>query len=253
VWCSLATQHHNANPFLSVIIPVFNEESIVAHSVAEITTYLEALHSPFEVIVVDDGSSDNTRQVLLSLMAYYSKLDVVFCERNMGKGYAVKTGMLNARGKLRLFTDCDLSTPISELPKFIEKAKLYDIVIGSRALKESVIQLKQPLYRRLLGVVANYSIRLILGLRLHDTQCGFKIFTEEACSLFRLQMLDGFGFDFELLYLATRKGYSVHELPVLWADSRTSNVRLADYFGTFLDLMRVRLHNYKSDQEGKCD
>jgi glycosyltransferase involved in cell wall biosynthesis len=191
-----------------------------------------------EIVVVDDGSRDATAEV-----ARRAGARVLQNQGNRGKGYTVKHGMLEARGEWTLFSDADLSAPISQLEALwsaVERAGATG-AIGSRALDCSLIGVHQPFFRESMGRVFNLVMRLVTGLPFHDTQCGFKLFeTQAAREIFSRQRLDGFGFDVEVLYIARRLGYQVLEVPVKWNDAAGTKVSLWHGMMAFLDPLRVR-------------
>ena len=222
---------------LSVVIPAYNEEKDIGATLRSVHEYLRSHFSSFEIIVVDDASTDHTADVVRSVKG----VGLIRYAPNRGKGYAVKTGMLAAKGDMVLFMDADNSTNITELDHLIPEMRNYDIVIGSRATKGSTITVHQPSYKRWLGRFGNLVIRSALGLAIHDTQCGFKLFRKESLVLFRKQKLERWGFDFEILFLATRHGYRILESPVTWTNDFDTKVTLGGYFRTAREVCMVRL------------
>ena len=210
-------------PLVSVVVPAFNEGTRLGASLKRITSYFRSQSIEFEIIVVSDGSTDETAAVA---RAGGDAVKLVELLRNQGKGAAVRNGILESQGQHILFTDADLSTPIEQWIQIYEKlGEGYDVVIGSRAHAESNIEVRQPWYRERMGKIFNWILRCILPLKLKDTQCGFKLFeSETAKRLFGAARVDGFAFDAEILYLAKRFGYCVAELPVPWSDSVPSRV-----------------------------
>ena len=230
-------------PDLSLVVTTFNEQADLDESIRRAVRTLGELTLPFEVIVVDDGSTDSTYDVVRHIQREVPQLGIVRHPVNLGKGCAVKSGFLAARGDFVFFTDADLSTPIEELPKFMTRAhEGYDIVIASRALPDSVIAVPQAWYRRRMGGVFNWLVRAFVIGGIRDTQCGFKCFHRERCApIFAVQRLRGFSFDVEILYLARRHGLSIIELPVVWHNSADSRVHtLKDSLRMFRDLLRIR-------------
>ena len=186
---------------ISLIIPSYNEEKLIVSSIKNIITYMLKNKYNFEVIVVDDGGKDKTKEKVRSIKDKHVKL--LSYKPNKGKGHAVKTGMLAAKGDLLLFLDADLSTPIEEIEKFIPQTRKYDVVIASRALKESKIKVHQPFYRELIGKIFNKMVQLLAVWGIKDTQCGFKMFTRKAANIiFKRQRIHGWAFDVELLFIA---------------------------------------------------
>lgn len=236
-----------ADPLLSVIIPAYNEENRLPQTILRITEYFASLPYKFEVIIVDDGSVDRTAQIAEKASLFYPNFQVISLSKNSGKGHAVRNGILRANGQYILFSDADLSTPISEAEKllFYLNNGAYDIAIGSRRLPQSELRVRQPWHRRLMGRTFNMIIRLFVVRGISDTQCGFKCFTRESAQrIFRIQKLNGFGFDVEILYLAHKYGFSVKEVPVVWRDSPETKVKcVRDSANMLLDLLRIWYNN----------
>lgn len=227
-------------PRLSVVIPAFNEEGRLPATLVRIREHLAGRGVAFELVVVDDGSTDATTE---AARAVPGPIQVLRHPVNRGKGHAVRTGMLAASGALRLMTDADLSTPIEELGR-LEAAldQGFDVAIGSRALAGSRIEVHQPAYREALGRLFNRLVQALLLPGLQDTQCGFKLFTAAAASAaFAACRLDGFCFDVEALYVARRRGLRIAELPVVWRNDAATRVGLGGGAAAFLDLARIRL------------
>ncbi len=219
---------------LSVIIPSYNEEYRLSRSLPKIINFLSKNFYDFEVIVIDDGSSDNTSKI-----AKKFGTKVLRNTTNKGKGYSVRKGVMAATKDFILITDSDLSTPITELSKLL-KFKEYDIVIGSRGIDSSLV--KNTFIRNISGRLGNLIIRTVLGLNFRDTQCGFKLLkTKVAKDLFRIQFLNRWGFDFEVLFLAHKKGYSIKEVPVKWKYNAESKVKPNDFMRTLYELIQVWL------------
>jgi glycosyltransferase involved in cell wall biosynthesis len=233
-------------PELSIIIPAYNEEKRIPHALGQILDYLARKGSPrgeVEIIVVDDGSTDATAQAAKEWAHLIPSLRVVSHGGNRGKGYSVRHGMLEARGRVALFTDADLSSPIQESEKLLAAiADGNDVAIGSRALDRSLIEVHQSPYRELAGVIFNGFVRLFTGLPFHDTQCGFKAFRLEPSRIvFEQQRIERFGFDPEILFLAKRHGLLSIEIPVRWAHDPATKVHvLRDSLLMFGDLVHIR-------------
>jgi dolichyl-phosphate beta-glucosyltransferase len=230
-----------SDPFLSVVIPAFNEAERLPRTLGRLTAFLRDFGRGHEVLVVDDGSVDATAE-----KARAAGATVLRNERNRGKGHAVRRGMLEARGERRLMTDADLSTPIEELPRLLQKIdEGWDVVIGSRALPESRIEVHQPWYRENMGRLYNVFVRALALPGLHDTQCGFKLWTAAAArAAFAPARLDGFSFDVEALYLARKRGYRMTEVPVTWRNDAATRVSLGGGGAAFPDLLRIRLYDW---------
>lgn len=233
---------NSAPPELSIVIPAYNEELRLPVTLASIAAYLGASSRSVEVIVVDDGSRDRTAAVAHSFRHEIPSLRVISNGENRGKGYSVRHGMLEARGRIVLFTDADLSAPIEEADKLLEALKRNDVAIGSRAIDRSLITVHESRFREFAGIVFNTIVRLTLRLPFVDTQCGFKAFRREPCRIiFKQQRIERFGFDPELLYLARHHGLHTVEIPVRWGHSPATKVNmLRDSVQMFLDVFVIR-------------
>lgn len=241
-------------PALSVIVPVYNEATRLGVKLGEMLAYLNRLDRSFELLVVDDGSTDRTAEVVTEAFAGESRARLIAYQPNRGKGYAVRAGILESRGERVLFMDADLSTPLDELPRALELlAEGADVVIGSRALPDSHIAVRPPLYRRLATAIFDLVKHLLVGLwDIADTQCGFKAYRGEvARRLYKQAQINRFMFDVEILYMARKAGLKIVELPVRWADVAGSKVRfLEGLVNTVRDLMRIRrLHKRVTGDE----
>jgi glycosyltransferase involved in cell wall biosynthesis len=231
-----------SQPDLSIIIPAYNEEQRLPKTLDQIHAYLDAAGISSEVIVVDDGSCDGTVQSVELKSADWPALRVVRNPGNRGKGYSVRHGMLKARGKVVLFTDADLSAPIDEADKLLAALATNDVAIGSRAMDRGLIEVHQPWTREFAGIMFNTIVRVVLGLNIEDTQCGFKAFQREKSQIiFQQQRIDRFGFDPELLFLAKRNGLTIAEVPVRWANSPETTVSLWDGIrAMFYEVAKIR-------------
>jgi len=229
-------------PRVSIVIPAYNEASRIGETLRRIETFLKKMPWTAEVIVVDDGSHDNTTQAVAAVT--FPGLRVIRHETNHGKGFAVKAGVLAASGEFVLFSDADLSAPIEEMEKVLAAALTHnaDVVIGSRAVDRSYIEKHQSPFREFGGIIFNRMVRVILGLRLHDTQCGFKLFRRDKIGpVFEKLTITGFGFDPELLFLASRARLKILEVPVRWSHAEGSKIRfMRDSVRMFGDLIRIR-------------
>jgi dolichyl-phosphate beta-glucosyltransferase len=207
-------------PHLSIVIPAYNEENRIGRTIIETFDYLDKQNYSSEVIVVNDGSTDHTVEAVRSFeMRTRGRLRLIENPGNRGKGYSVRNGMLKAGGEIALFFDADLATPTSEIAKVVGPIAedRYDVVFGSRALDRSLIGTHQSFFRETVGRAGNLIQFAFTGLRFRDTQCGFKAFRREAAqSVFRLQQIDGFGFDPEILFIAKKQGWRLLETPVRW-------------------------------------
>jgi len=227
----------------SIVLPAYNESERIAASLERICEYASHQGWKAEIIVVDDGSSDDTVKIVQRYAAQHSNLTLIQNPGNRGKGYSVRNGMLHAHGDVLLFSDADLSSPISEAEKlFAAIANGADVAIGSRWLKTELQVRRQPLYRQLLGRIFNLALRLLLGLNFSDTQCGFKAFRSSAAGLvFPQQQIERWGFDPELLYLARKHHLKVAEVPVKWAHRDGTRIHpIRDGIRMFGDVLRVR-------------
>ncbi len=231
-----------SRPALSIIIPSYNEELRLPPSLGLIADYIEKSGRDTEVLVVDDGSTDQTAAVAEKLRARIPQLRIVPNGENRGKGYSVRHGMTEARGEIVLFTDADLSAPIEEADKLIAAMETYDVAIGSRALDRNLITVHESGFREFAGIIFNKIVRAVLWLSFVDTQCGFKAFRRERCKIiFEQQRIERFGFDPELLYLARHHGLKSVEIPVRWAHSPATKVNmLRDSVQMFLDVFTIR-------------
>ena len=217
---------------LSIIVPAYNEATRLGNTLKAIVTYLNENFPDAELIVVDDGSSDKTAQIARERLDEGGNLrtSLISYKSNLGKGRAVRLGLQAARGEIALFSDADLSTPISESPKLIEPIETgaCDVAFGSRALDRKLIGVRQSWRREQGGRVFNLAVRLATGLPFWDTQCGFKAFRMSVCRpLIEAATIDRFGFDVELLYLAYKAGLKLKEIPVRWDHNEGSKINLA--------------------------
>src|SRR3990167_8470652 len=230
---------------ISIIIPAFNEEKRIGASLEKLASFLKTRKEDFEILIVDDASTDNTGKVVETFKPKTPNLRVLRLEKSpyAGKGLAVNRGTLAAKGSIVIFTDADFSTPIGEIDKLLEKIKSgYDIAIGSRALDRSLVKKRQSPLRELMGRVFNVLVRLLVVPGIVDTQCGFKAFDMAACKiLFENERIFDFGFDVELLFLARKRGLKIAEVPVYCHNDPASRVHpIKDAFSMFLDLLKIR-------------
>jgi glycosyltransferase involved in cell wall biosynthesis len=236
-----------AVPYLSIIIPSYNEESRLPATLERIAEYLADSGIKAEVLVVDDGSKDGTAAVAEYFRIKLPTLRVISNGVNRGKGYSVRHGMQEARGRIALFTDADLSAPIEEAGKLIEALETFDVAIGSRAMDRSLISVRESPFREFAGIIFNKIVRIILWLPFVDTQCGFKAFRRERCGvIFEQQRIERFGFDPELLYLARHHGMRAVEIPVRWGHSPATKVSmLRDSIQMFIDVFTIRWNSLR--------
>lgn len=237
---------------ISIIIPAYNEGANIARVVETVFGFLEENFSVFEIIVVDDGSGDGTIGVLNSLPRRIP-LKIISNGVNKGKGYSVKRGVESAGKEYVLFSDADLSTPLREALRFFSFFEQgYDIVIGSRALPDSRLAVRQGMTRRLMGKTFNFFLQRLLLKGISDTQCGFKCFKrEQAVRIFARQTIFRFCFDAEILYIARRMGLKIKETGVEWANRADSRVAIVtDSLNMFFDLFRIRINGWRGLYEG---
>ena len=231
-------------PQLSIIIPAYNEAKRISRTLETIQKYIEGKSWGAEVIVVNDGSSDETAAVVESYRSQWKALRVIDNGGNRGKGFSVRNGALGAQGDVILFTDADLSAPITEAPKLIDPIVNgeCDVTFGSRAVDRSLIGVHQSPFRETSGRIFNLFVQGLIGLPFKDTQCGFKAFRRSAAGpVFERQTIMGFGFDPEILYIAKKRGLRLREIPVRWDHVEGTTVRfLRDSCRMFLDLLRIR-------------
>ena len=229
-------------PKVSIVIPAFNEASRIRASLRRIAEYLDGVGYLTEIIVVDDGSTDETVHIVEATK--FPGLRLIRNGSNRGKGYSVRNGFLAATGEYVLFTDADLSAPIEELDKLLAVAlkENADVVVGSRALDMKFIEKHQSSIREGGGRLFNVMVRIVLGLKIHDTQCGFKLFKRDRVqSAFQKQTTHGFGFDPELLFVMSRQGLKIIEVSVRWSHAEGSKIRFfRDGVRMFTDLLRIR-------------
>lgn len=233
-------------PQLSIVIPAYNEQERLPRALRRIQEYFSSRQGgleAIEILVVDDGSRDATAAITEEWSRRLPCVRLVSNGQNRGKGYSVRHGMLEARGRVGLFTDADLSSPIQECTKLLAAiAEGNDVAIGSRAVDRSLIEAHQSPYREMAGIIFNGFVRLFTGLPFHDTQCGFKAFVlDRSRIVFEQQRIERFGFDPEILFLAKRHGLRAAEVPVRWAHDPATKVHvLRDSVLMFGDLIYIR-------------
>lgn len=230
-------------PKYSIVIPAFNESARIPATLEAVVACIRVNAWRAEVIVVNDGSTDSTAQVVRDFARHAPEVRMIENPGNHGKGYSVRNGMLQALGDVVMFTDSDLSAPIEEAERlFTAIEKGADVAIGSRWLESGRQTHRQPLYRQILGRCFNGVTRMVMGLHFADTQCGFKAFTRAAAqTVFQLQTIERWGFDPEILFIALKRGYRVVEVPVSWAhDERTRMSYLKDGMKMLEELAIIR-------------
>ncbi len=231
-------------PLISIVLPAYNEEKNIKTVVEKILNFFTSKGTPHEIIIVDDGSTDNTAAISKALTKKNPAVQMVMHEYNQGKGAAVQSGMRLASGELIFFLDADGSTPVEEIEKLIPYFTAYEVVIGSRYLKDSAILIKQPWYRVALGRLGNTLIQRILLPGIQDTQCGCKGFQKQAAhAIFSRQRTKGWGFDMEILALSRALGYRIKEVAVSWHDTRDRMSRFRpfkDAIKTLYELVHIK-------------
>lgn len=242
---SLSSINNSAKIDISIILPCYNEELRLRPTVESIINYFSHKQDKIELIIVNDGSKDGTLELIKELVQQYP-ITVKFLtyEINRGKGYATKLGMLAAEGKLILYNDADGASPVEEIEKLIDAINSgYDIAIGSRALASENTQVKTNVFRKIIGRIFSFFVSLIILGKIKDTQCGFKLFTQESAKfLFTRQTAERFSFDVEILFLAQKNKLKIAEVPINWTNVPGSKVNLiGDSLNMFFDLLQYRL------------
>ncbi len=235
-----------ATCFLSIIVPAYNEEQRLPISLPQIIDFVQQQDYYAEVIVVDDGSTDRTADIVREIQKEVAFITLLQVDHG-GKGHAVKAGMMQARGEYLFLCDSDLSMPIQEVTKFLPPAlDRYDLAIASREI-EGARRYNEPAYRHLMGRVFNLIVRLLAVHGIHDTQAGFKCFRREAAhQLFPLQTIAGWGFDVEILFIAQRRGMRIIEVPINWYYANRSQVRpIHDTYHMFREVLKVRFNAWR--------
>lgn len=233
--------------FLSVIIPIYNEEARIEPTLEKLLSYFKHAKYSWEIILVNDGSSDQSEKIIRKDIKGFSNISLISYAKNQGKGYAVRQGVATAKGQYILFMDADMSTPIEEISKLLAEIDKYPIVIGSRYLSKDNITIKQPWIRRMISRLGNKIIKTLLKLPYQDTQCGFKLFESTAAKkIFSQAQINHWGFDIEILAIAKILGYQVKEVAVTWHNDARSKVRAGrDAWHTFQEVIKIK-NNIKS-------
>ncbi len=240
-------------PTYSIVIPAYNEGARLGATLEKVLAYVHARGWDAEVIVVNDGSHDNTAEIVKTFSAIDPSVRLVENPGNRGKGYSVRNGMLNACGRIVLFSDADLSSPIEEAPKLLQVLEEgADIAIGSRWLRAETQTRRQPLHRQVFGRIFNLMLRVTLGLKFKDTQCGFKAFRQPAVqTIFPLQKIERWGFDPEILFLARKFKFKVQEVSVAWGHSGGTRIHpLVDGSRMFMEMLRIRWYDLTGKYDG---
>lgn len=227
----------------SIIIPAYNESVRIIPTLDRVLAYIQQRGWEAEIVVVNDGSRDDTAEIVRDYASGSASVRLVENPGNRGKGYSVRNGILHAKGAVVLFTDADLSSPIEEAAKLVDSIhRGSDVAIGSRWLRADLQTTRQPLYRQILGRAFNLALKVVLGLSFKDTQCGFKAFKQQAArDIFGRQVIRRWGFDPEILFLARQLGYKTEEIAVAWAHDERSKINpITDGMNMLLDLFRIR-------------
>lgn len=228
---------------ISIIIPAYNEEKRITPTIHSVISYFDKLNiKDYEIIIVLDGSKDRTLEVVTKLSQKYKKIKIIDNKINLGKGAVVRQGVLESKGEYVLFMDADNSTHIDELDQILPVMRQgVEVVIGSRDIKGSKVEIRQAIYKEILGNLGNLWIQVLLVGGIKDTQCGFKVFeSKSARHIFSQMTMKGWSFDIELLALARYFGYRVKEMPVIWYNDDSSHVKLKDYIHVLLDTLIIK-------------
>ncbi len=238
---SKTKKRRNLTPFISVVVPAYNESARISSTLAQIDRYLTRKRYSYEIIVVDDGSKDKTANMVEKFARRAKNIYLIKNQKNIGKGYSVRRGMLHASGRIRLFMDADNSVDIFHIDKSIRWLERgYEVVIGSINIGESKKIEHNGAHRRFLGSMATYLIRALATPKIKDTQRGFKVFSARAAKkIFSRQTIERFGFDIEILVIAQEHGFRIKEIPVIWDNPEGSAVTLRSYLDTMMELFSI--------------
>lgn len=236
---------------LSIILPAYNEAKKIKNSFLQLEKFFSQKNYEMEYIFVEDGSSDETLEILKETERTHANVRLFINKRNMGKGASIKRGMLEAKGDYALFMDIDMSTPLETFNEFERYLKDYDIIIGSRWLRESNVRIPQPGYRRFMGFIFYLIVKFFFLKNIIDCNCGFKCYTRESArDIFSNQVVRRWGFDVELLYIAQKRKYRIKEVAVEWAHSRDSKVRAFVVPAiTLMELAKIKYNDWKGRYE----
>lgn len=235
-------------PYLSVVVPLYNEDKRLLNGFQAIYSYLAAKSYTWEIVLVDDGSTDNTPHILSEITSKHPNTRMIRNERNLGKGGALKSGMPAAQGDIIVFTDIDLSVPLSSIDVLAAKiSDGYDIALGSRKTPGAIVEVHQPLMREFMGKGYTMLSNILLGTHFNDHTCGLKAFTRTAAhDLFNRMRIERWAFDSEILYLSTKLGYTAVEVPVQWRDMPGTRVRIfKDAVRSFAELVKIRFYHMR--------
>jgi glycosyltransferase involved in cell wall biosynthesis len=231
-----------SQPYLSIIIPAYNEAERLPKTLLDMDKRLHAVDFSYEIVVVNDGSQDKTAEIVASMAKMIKGLRLLDLKENVGKGGAVRAGMLEAKGVVRLFADADNATSIDQFEKMMPLLKEgYGVVFGSRTAKGAKLDPPEPFYRQLIGKELNLIVQILLLWGVWDTQCGFKAFTAEVAEkVFSISRVRSWGFDVEILVLAKRFGYRIKEVPVHWVNDAHSTVHFSAGPKFLADIVKIR-------------
>lgn len=238
-------------PKLSIVIPAYNEAKKIRNTFSRLNSFFSQKDYLMEYVFVEDGSQDETMEILKAMAKERRDIKLLVNEKNMGKGYSLKRGVLSATGDYILFMDADMSTPLTAFNNFEKYLGDYDIIMGSRWREESNIKIPQPLYRRMLAHIFYAIVRAFYLKDITDTNCGFKCYRKDvAHDIFSKQLLRGWGFDVELLYIAQKRNYRIMEVPVVWAHGKDSKVNMLTVpILTLIELARIKINDWKRRYE----
>ena len=242
------------NPYLSVIIPAYNESKRLPLTLIDIDRHLSKADFSYEIIVVNDGSKDSTAEIVRRFSHLIKNLRLLNNDKNHGKGWVVRQGMLEAKGEIRIFTDADNSTTMDQFEKMRPHFPKYDIVIGSRDIPGAKMVPPQPWYKRISGDLGNLFIQALLLPGMWDTQCGFKAFTAESAEkIFSVLKIDKWAFDVEALSLAKKMGLKIKEIPVTWINNPFSKVSLSSYVKFLFEVVKIKWWLTTGKYDGKLN
>jgi len=228
-------------PFLSIVIPAYNEQKRITPTLKQIHSYLHSSPYEYEVLIVSDGSTDRTAEVVNETTSMWQNFHLIDNKKNNGKGYVVRQGMLEARGEWRLFMDADGATPIEMIERMMKYVQNYEVIIGSRYIEKGLIQEKQSVSRIFISRAGNLFIQAMILPGIKDTQCGFKMFSKKATeAIFPLQRFERWSFDLELLVIARKQGYKIVEVPVVWHNVAGSKVKPSAAFRVLKDVFKIK-------------
>lgn len=236
---------------LTVIIPAYNEERVIEQTLTRVVSFLTSKKFSWEIIIVDDGSKDDTSKIVNSFKS--PKVRLVRLAENKGKGAALKEGFLNAKGEYQIFSDADLSVPIENIDGFLKKLKVYDVVVGSRRVKGARIEVHQPWLRENMGRTFTFITGLLMGINIADFTCGFKGFKKKvAKDIFEHSLISRWAYDAEILFLAKKKKYKIFQYPISWRNRKDTRVKLGKVvFETLRDLIKIRLYDMEHRYDSK--